>query len=151
MTKHSDATAVRLPETMAVLLAAVSGFVDAFVYLRVYPVFTANQSGNLVLAGIGWARASGAWRGVRSDRVHHRSGLVIAAFDRDRVAGRAPAGCARHRGGGAHRPGPGGHRVRRGRSVSHVVDAPVVLMVAATACAMGIQESHFGGCTASRC
>lgn len=143
VTKHSDATAVRLPETMAVLLAAVSGFVDAFVYLRVYPVFTANQSGNLVLAGI--AVGEGEWgvAGVCAVSIACYiigAALVIAAFDRDRVAGRARLRAAL------------GTEVvvlivlvlvgtvfGRGRSVSHVVDAPVVLMVAATACAMGIQ------------
>lgn len=39
----------------AAVLAAVAGYVDAFVYLRVAAVFVANQSGNLILGGIGVA------------------------------------------------------------------------------------------------
>ena len=37
---------------MAISLAVTAGFVDAFVYVRVTPVFVANMSGNLVHLGI---------------------------------------------------------------------------------------------------
>ncbi len=37
---------------LAITLAATAGFVDAFVYLRVIPVFVANMSGNLIHVGI---------------------------------------------------------------------------------------------------
>jgi uncharacterized membrane protein YoaK (UPF0700 family) len=43
---------VRRPTASALVLAAVAGYVDAFVYLRVTDVFIANQSGNLILGGI---------------------------------------------------------------------------------------------------
>lgn len=135
--------AVRHPGTMAVLLAAVSGFVDAFIYLRVYRVFTANQSGNLVLAGM--AVGQGNWEDAIVSALSIATyicgaAIVIAAFDRDRESGR--------------------RRLRaalvtevvvlvllilvgtvfgRGRFVSHAVDLPVLLMVATTGAAMGIQ------------
>jgi uncharacterized membrane protein YoaK (UPF0700 family) len=37
---------------LAVTLAGAAGFVDAFIYLRVVPVFVANMSGNLVRLGM---------------------------------------------------------------------------------------------------
>ncbi len=37
---------------LAAVLAAAAGFVDAFFYLRVAPVFVANMSGNLIRLGI---------------------------------------------------------------------------------------------------
>jgi uncharacterized membrane protein YoaK (UPF0700 family) len=37
---------------MAVALAAAAGFVDAFIYVNVSPVFVANMSGNLIHLGI---------------------------------------------------------------------------------------------------
>ena len=43
---------VRRPTASALVLAAVAGYVDAYVYLRVTEVFIANQSGNLILGGI---------------------------------------------------------------------------------------------------
>ncbi len=147
MSAVSDAPApdrlVVHPELMAVLLAAVSGFVDAFIYLRVYRVFTANQSGNLVLAGMAVGR--GQWRDAIVSALSIAAyiggaAVVIAAFDRNRESGR--------------------RRLRaalvtevvvlvvlilvgtvfgRGTLVSHVVDLPVLLMVATTGAAMGIQ------------
>jgi len=47
------ADAVSHAFAVAMLLSAASGYVDAVVYLRVQQVFTANQSGNLILLGIG--------------------------------------------------------------------------------------------------
>lgn len=44
----------------AVLLAASAGFVDAFIYQRVQPVFVANMSGNLVRLGIAVGTTTGA-------------------------------------------------------------------------------------------
>jgi uncharacterized membrane protein YoaK (UPF0700 family) len=46
------AAGIGRPLRAAALLSAASGAVDAIVYQRVLPVFTANQSGNLILAGI---------------------------------------------------------------------------------------------------
>ena len=48
---------------LAMVLAATGGFVDAFIYVRVAPVFVANMSGNLVRLGIAsggdnWAAAA---------------------------------------------------------------------------------------------
>lgn len=37
---------------LAMVLAATGGFVDAFIYVRVTPVFVANMSGNLIRLGI---------------------------------------------------------------------------------------------------
>jgi len=54
-----DSSGIDRPAAAAVLLSVASGFVDAFVFVRVYAVFTANQSGNLVLAGI--AVGQGRW------------------------------------------------------------------------------------------
>jgi len=50
---------------LAVALAATAGFVDAFIYERVAPVFVANMSGNLIRLGI-------------SAGHHHGTGTVIA-------------------------------------------------------------------------
>ncbi len=50
-TNH-DLTGVRRPGTSAVVLTAVAGFVDAYVFLRVTRVFIANQSGNLIVGGM---------------------------------------------------------------------------------------------------
>ncbi len=50
---------------LAVALASTAGFVDAFIYVRVTPVFVANMSGNLVHVGVAfgghdWRAASSA-------------------------------------------------------------------------------------------
>lgn len=134
---------VRAPETTAVVLAAVSGFVDAFVYLRVYPVFTANQSGNLILAGI--AAGEGRWGDLGVSVLAIASyvagaALVIAAFDRERRAGRR-----RVVGALVTEVVVLGVLVLvgtvfgRGRHPSAHVDLAVSLMVATTSFAMGIQ------------
>lgn len=125
------------------VLATVSGFVDAFVYLRVYPVFTANQSGNLILAGIAlgegkWAVASVSLVALAAYMVGAGAGTV--AFDADRSGGRPRF------------VGALGAEVvvlvtlvvvaavfGRGRDVSREVDVPVLLMVAVTSLAMGLQ------------
>jgi uncharacterized membrane protein YoaK (UPF0700 family) len=43
----------RGPLPVAMVLAAVAGFLDAHIYLRVTEVFVANMSGNVVLLGMG--------------------------------------------------------------------------------------------------
>ena len=48
----TDSAALRHPAVLALGLLVVAGYVDAFVFLRVAEVFTANQSGNLIVAGI---------------------------------------------------------------------------------------------------
>ncbi|MEO5722854.1 MAG: YoaK family protein [Ilumatobacteraceae bacterium] len=60
-THHTSGT---LP--IAIALAASAGYVDAFIYQRVAPVFVANMSGNLIHLGI----AAG----------EHSGGAVVAAF-----------------------------------------------------------------------
>ena len=57
---------------LAVVLAAVAGFVDAHVYLFVVQVFVANQSGNLI--GLGMATGQEDWHTALSTLV------AIAAF-----------------------------------------------------------------------
>jgi uncharacterized membrane protein YoaK (UPF0700 family) len=52
MSPHHDLTGVRRPGICAVVLTAVAGYVDAFVFLRVSEVFIANQSGNLIVGGM---------------------------------------------------------------------------------------------------
>lgn len=44
------------PLTLAMVLAASAGFIDAFIDIRVTPVFVANMSGNLVRLGIASGR-----------------------------------------------------------------------------------------------
>ena len=60
----SDEAPARIESTLALatVLAAVTGFVDAHVYLHVARVFVANQSGNVVLFGI--AVGEGRWATV---------------------------------------------------------------------------------------
>lgn len=134
---------IRLAESTAVVLAAVSGFVDAFVYLRVYPVFTANQSGNLILAGI--AAGERRWGDVFVSALAIAcyvagAALVIALFDRNRMAGRR-----RLRGALVTEVIVLGMLVLvgtvfgRGRSPSPHVDLATALMVGSTSLAMGIQ------------
>jgi uncharacterized membrane protein YoaK (UPF0700 family) len=73
------------PLVLAGLLAAVAGFVDAFVYRNVTPVFVANMSGNLIRLGMfagdrDWrpALAAGVAVGV------FVSGVVVATVHHDR-------------------------------------------------------------------
>jgi len=47
-----DTAGIGAVATVAAVLSAVGGYVDAVVYLRVARVFIANQSGNLILEGI---------------------------------------------------------------------------------------------------
>lgn len=62
---------------LAMVLAATAGFVDAFIYLRVAPVFVANMSGNLVRFGI----ASGGrnWTAAAASAVA-LGGFLIGVF-----------------------------------------------------------------------
>jgi uncharacterized membrane protein YoaK (UPF0700 family) len=77
---------------LAVVLAAVAGFVDAHVYLFVVPVFVANQSGNLI--GLGMATGQEDWHTVISTVVAivaFVSGVLGATtlLRRDAEAGRS--------------------------------------------------------------
>lgn len=49
---YIDSSAIRHVRTVADVMAGVSGFVDAYAYLRIAHVFVANQAGNLILGGI---------------------------------------------------------------------------------------------------
>ncbi|MGI9577495.1 MAG: YoaK family protein, partial [Microthrixaceae bacterium] len=137
------AVPVRRPETVAILLAMVSGFVDAFIYLRVFPVFTANQSGNLILAGIAigqghWAEASAS--AVSLVAYVLGAAIGVAAFDRALKGGRP-----RLMGALAAEIVVlvalvvTAWLLGRGNDASSEVDAPVLLIIAVTAVAMGLQ------------
>ena len=79
------------PLALAVALGAVAGFVDAYLYRGVTPVFVANMSGNLVHLGIfagegSWPPAIGSClallaflAGVVSATVHHDRQVVSGA------------------------------------------------------------------------
>lgn len=121
----------------------VSGFVDAFIYLRIYPVFTANQSGNLILAGIAigqghWAEASASAVSLCAYVIG--AGVGVAAFDRALTGGRprlvralgAEIGVLIVLVAVAWMLG-------RGNDVASEVDTPVLLIIAVTALAMGLQ------------
>ncbi len=138
---------VRRPETMALALAGVSGFVDAFVYLRVYPVFTANQSGNLILAGI--ALGEGRWAAAAVSLIALASYMAGAALGIG-VFSRGDAGIrddSRHRFVAVLSTEIAvlgslmllGVIFRGGFRATTEVDAPVLCMVAATSLAMGLQ------------
>ncbi|MCU1395245.1 MAG: hypothetical protein JWM34_3673 [Ilumatobacteraceae bacterium] len=47
------------PLALAIALAATAGFVDAFIFVRVAPVFVANMSGNLIRLGIATGAVTG--------------------------------------------------------------------------------------------
>ena len=134
---------IRRPETVAIVLAAVSGFVDAFIYLRVFPVFTANQSGNLILAGVAigqghWGEASASLVSIAAYVVG--AAIGVAAFDRDRSGGRP-----RLLGALAAETTVlvvlvvAAVSMGRGDEASRTVDTPVLVIVAVTALAMGLQ------------
>lgn len=76
---------------LAVVLAAVAGFVDAHIYLFVVQVFVANQSGNLI--GLGMATGQESWHTATSTLVAIASfvaGVLGATtlLRRDAAAGR---------------------------------------------------------------
>lgn len=121
----------------------VSGFVDAFIYLRIFPVFTANQSGNLILAGIAigqghWAEASASAVSLAAYVVG--AGIGVAAFDRALTGGRSRLLGAL----GAEIVLLGvlvtvAWLLGSGNDVSSQVDSSVLLIIAVTALAMGLQ------------
>jgi uncharacterized membrane protein YoaK (UPF0700 family) len=71
---------------VAVLLAAVTGFVDAVAFDRFLGVFVANQSGNAVFLGmaIGGSTASTVWRPATS-MAGFALGIVVGQLVRPRV------------------------------------------------------------------
>ncbi len=73
---------------VAVLLAGVTGFVDAVAYERFLGVFVANQSGNAVFLGmaIGGSTVSTVWRPATA-MVGFALGIVIGQLTRLRVRG----------------------------------------------------------------
>jgi uncharacterized membrane protein YoaK (UPF0700 family) len=73
---------------VAVLLAAITGFVDAVAFERFLGVFVANQSGNAVFLGmaIGGSPVSTAWRPATS-MVGFALGIVVAQLVRRQVRG----------------------------------------------------------------
>src|ERR1700759_2749878 len=73
---------------VAVLLAAITGFVDAVAFERFLGVFVANQSGNAVFLGmaIGGSPVSTAWRPATS-MVGFALGIVVAQLVRRRLRG----------------------------------------------------------------
>ncbi len=73
----TDTASVDSLRLLTLGLCAVSGYLDAFVFLRVAPVFASNQSGNMVLAGI--AIGSGRWENVAAPLVSILAYLLGAA------------------------------------------------------------------------
>ncbi len=73
---------------VAVLLAAITGFVDAVAFSRFLGVFPANQSGNAVFLGmaIGGSPVSSAWRPATA-MVGFALGIVVGQLVRRRVRG----------------------------------------------------------------
>jgi len=73
---------------VAVLLAAVTGFVDAVAFNRFLGVFPANQSGNAVFLGmaIGGSTVSTVWRPATA-MVGFALGIVVGQLVRRRVQG----------------------------------------------------------------
>jgi uncharacterized membrane protein YoaK (UPF0700 family) len=84
------------PLTVAVGLALTAGFVDAFIYHFVTPVFVANMSGNMVRVGM--AIGGGDWHSVGASMIAIASfvtAAVIASMTVDlRVRSRGRAGPA---------------------------------------------------------
>jgi uncharacterized membrane protein YoaK (UPF0700 family) len=69
---------------VAAVLAVLAGFVDAFVYLRVAPVFVANMSGNLVHLGMGTGEADGHAVGAACAALGaFIAGVIAAVFGLD--------------------------------------------------------------------
>jgi uncharacterized membrane protein YoaK (UPF0700 family) len=60
------------PLALAVGLAAIAGFVDAYIYVHVTPVFVANMSGNLIHLGV--------FAGLGDGREAVGSGFALVAF-----------------------------------------------------------------------
>jgi uncharacterized membrane protein YoaK (UPF0700 family) len=86
---HADAALAA-----ATALAACAGFVDAYVYVRVCPVFVANMSGNLVHLGIdaGVGRAAALLASLVALAAFALGvGSATALSDHDLVAGRSEA------------------------------------------------------------
>jgi uncharacterized membrane protein YoaK (UPF0700 family) len=73
---------------VAVLLAGITGFVDAVAFERFLGVFPANQSGNAVFLGmaIGGSRVSTEWRPATA-MVGFALGIVVGELLRRRVRG----------------------------------------------------------------
>ncbi len=73
---------------VAVLLAAVTGFVDAIAFDRFLGVFVANQSGNAVFLGmaIGGSSVSTVWRPATA-MVGFALGIVVGQLVRQRARG----------------------------------------------------------------
>jgi uncharacterized membrane protein YoaK (UPF0700 family) len=73
---------------VAMLLAAVTGFVDAIAFDRFLGVFVANQSGNAVFLGmaIGGSAVSTVWRPATS-MVGFALGIVVGQLVRQRARG----------------------------------------------------------------
>ncbi|HEY3669690.1 MAG TPA: YoaK family protein [Acidimicrobiia bacterium] len=73
---------------MAVLLAGITGFVDAVAFERFLGVFPANQSGNAVFLGmaIGGSRVSTEWRPATA-MVGFALGIVVGELVRRRMRG----------------------------------------------------------------
>lgn len=81
------------PLTVAVGLAATAGFVDAYIFRHVMPVFVANMSGNLVHVGMAlgdveWAAAAAA--AIALAAFAGAAFVSAGALDRHLADGRSP-------------------------------------------------------------
>jgi uncharacterized membrane protein YoaK (UPF0700 family) len=79
---------------VAVLLAGITGFVDAVAFERFLGVFPANQSGNAAFLGmaIGGSRVSTEWRPATA-MVGFELGIVVGELLRRRLRGSRVGAC----------------------------------------------------------
>ena len=81
------------PLTVAVGLAATAGFVDAFIFQHVTPVFVANMSGNLIHFGMALGNVRWSSAGIAAIALAAFAGGAFAgtwALDRHVAGGRPP-------------------------------------------------------------
>ena len=80
------------PLGIAIALAAAAGFVDAYIYVNVTPVFVANMSGNLIHMGIFFG--DGDWKpavAVLLALGAFTAGVIVATVHHDRQVTRSRA------------------------------------------------------------
>ncbi|WP_320065611.1 YoaK family protein [Micromonospora sp. RTGN7] len=71
----------RCPLLVLALTTGIAGFLDAFAFLR-YGVFVANQSGNVILFGIGAVGQHPAWPAAAASLVGFAAGAALSTWVR---------------------------------------------------------------------